>query len=125
MKKFILKAVSLAMIVVSIFTCACTTPVNSGDPSKANALKLRVFTYNGGVGSAWLYALEERFEEDYEDVVFEDGKVGVDIEVDPAKNSSVEARLNLGDDIVFCEIVNYPGLVGSGKTVDPGAYGAS
>lgn len=116
MKKIIIKFVALAMAAMSVLGVACGG--DSGGNTDKNKTSLRVFTYNGGVGRAWLDALEKRFEADYADVSFEPGKTGVDIEVDAGKNSSIDAMLNLNNDIVFCEVVNYPSLAVSKKTLD-------
>ena len=41
--------------------------------------QLNVMTFRAGFGDDWLYELEDRFEEAYKNVSYEDGKVGVQV----------------------------------------------
>ena len=112
------KILAVALGVLSVLSSVgCTKQViNSSDENK-NATKLSVYNYNGGVGTEWLYAAEARFEELYKDVSFEEGKMGVNIEVAPQKLSQATVATQPYD-VFFTESVNFNDLVAQNLLLD-------
>ena len=84
MKKLrcILLSIVLAFCAVGFTGCS-----DSNDPHKlyADRTWLTVGVYDGGVGTQWIKNLAEKFQEDYKDVHFEEGKTGVYIDIVPKK----------------------------------------
>ncbi len=81
MKGRIKRFISLVLgfvLSLSLFT-AC-----GGNSGNKTILKIGVF--NGGLGYQWAVTLESQFESLYEDVSFEPGKKGVDVQINPQKD---------------------------------------
>ena len=63
----------------------------SGDSSSsaftppANASVLNIAIFKGGLGSEWATKLESGFEQKYANYSFEEGKMGVDVQIDARK----------------------------------------
>lgn len=106
MKKVISLAVILFMVVTNAFgLVACTPNEDSGTKTILN-----IYNYGGGFGSAWLDSLEKRFETEFEEYSFEEGKVGVDVRYDDPKTNGMDevaATQGSGTDIYFCQEINY------------------
>lgn len=104
MKKLISLTITVLMLVVSVFSA---TGCGGGGGNKTI---LNIYNYGGGFGSAWLDSLEERFESDFEDYSFEEGKIGVDIRYEDPKTNGmdeVNSMSGSGIDVYFCQEINY------------------
>ena len=78
-------------------------------------------TYDGGVGHAWLEAAARRFEKEYAEVSFEEGKKGVVVDVAYDKENYSGTQLSqktLNKDVYFTEGVEYYTFVQDGKVAD-------
>ena len=84
-KRFL--AILLASISVLSLT-ACSPTGGGGATPDGDKTALYIRYYNAGFGNRWLLAAEQRFEEMYENVSFEEGKTGVDIIIDPSDSKS-------------------------------------
>ena len=86
------------------------------DPSKT---QLQVVTFRAGFGDEWLYELEDRFEEAYKDVVYEDGKKGVQVwHEGDTKQYDAQAVISSKYDIFFMEGGDYYALCANGGALE-------
>ena len=88
----------------------------SGGKPIPNATQLKVRNYDGGVGSDWLYALEEKYEALMANEELEPGKKGVDISIDPQKTSAEQDILSDAH-VVVQEGVEIYSLITKGAAV--------
>lgn len=75
-----------------------------------NKTQLYVFNFNGGYGSDWLMNLVKRFEKDYEETRFEEGKTGVQVIVDNNKTNATDYASSISSSdswLFFTEYANY------------------
>lgn len=95
---------------------------NSAGTGSKEKTVLNVTTFEGGYGSHWLELVEARFEQEYANVSFEPGKVGVDVKITPDRNLTHEMLVqNLAgssQEVFFTEAVNYYDLVDRGLLYD-------
>ena len=114
MKK-ICSLVLAGILATGMFTAfiGCTVQEEPLDPTKTT---LYISNYNGGQGTAWLdkeNSLDDligRFEEEYKDVHFEEGKTGVQCRVKPTqvKGGTLISQMNsMTEEIFFSEDVPY------------------
>ena len=94
--------------------------VDSFDPTKTGVL---VANYNGGVGEKWLEEMAVRFEEEYKDVSFEEGKTGVDIVWDHSKGHGGKEivntlRADTKNHVFFTQAVDYQMMTDSNLFAD-------
>lgn len=82
----------LAMIFSVSFFAACAKPgqTESGGEDNSTKTQLTIGVYNGGLGWTWASALADKFEEAYADVSFEEGKVGVEVQITPGEKTAYE-----------------------------------
>lgn len=99
------KMVSITSTLLAMFLLASCAPPGANrnqhgkeDPTKTH---LYVYTYNGGVGRAWLDNLATKFMEDYAGESFAEGKTGIEVHVEADKATDVTA--NSPYDVVFVE----------------------
>lgn len=89
MKK-ILSGILCAVLVLGI--TACGGLGNNSGPSVPADLEtktiVKVQNFPGGIGSNWLYEAAERFQEQYKNEHFEEGKTGVYVEITPEQPNS-------------------------------------
>ena len=107
-----------AMLPVSMVACGGTPIGGSVESIDETKTQLNVFSYNGGVGSEWLNKVIDRFEEDYKDVSFRKGQVGVQVIPDPTKS---DVFGNIGSNmnhVIFSEVANYSQLVTQKSIID-------
>ncbi len=108
-----------ALLPVSMVACGGTpiggSVIESVDDTKT---QLKVFSYNGGVGSVWLDKVIERFEADYKDVSFRDGQVGVQIIPNPTKSDAFGTISASTNNVIFSEVANYSQLVTQKSILD-------
>lgn len=110
-------AVLAAAMPFTMMACGPTggEVIDSVDKTK---IQLNVFSYNGGVGSEWLDKVIERFEADYKDATFSNGRTGV--QVVPSKTKS-DVFSNMGTNnnhVIFSEVGNYSQLVTQKSVLD-------
>ncbi len=93
-KKILTTAIAAMMTFSTLAACGGTGSGNGNGNGNGgghnldltNATKLKVGVFNGGLGYAWADKLEEEFEVMFKDVVFETGKKGVDVVINPQKD---------------------------------------
>ncbi len=61
---------------------------------KGNETVLKVGVFNGGLGHAWAKTLESEFEEKFANYSFEEGKMGVDVQINPQKDQFKVTTIN-------------------------------
>ena len=91
------------------------TTINKGKTT------LFISNFNGAYGEKWLKAAANRFEEIHKDDVYEEGKKGVQIWIDNAKQGGKDIISGMDssrDAIFFTEQVYYNDLIASGKVLD-------
>ena len=101
MKKLfsILLATVCVMSSTTLFACSS----NDEDPSKSTKTVITVMTDDCGYGDSWLTEIKTQFESKYENVSFEEGKVGVTVVASKSTEAKGTAVLNgLKADVVFC-----------------------
>lgn len=125
MKK--LKKLAVMLITgIMAFTFAACAPVNPDGPNNgleeeidASKTQLYVFNYGGGFGYDWLIAAKERFESAHAEDVLEEGKKGVQIIIEHAKQSMTGTEVKQSkNDVFFTEGVNYYSLINDGALLD-------
>lgn len=114
----------LVVMLVSLFV-ACGDPTNTDDPTKeqidTTRTQLYIYNFNGGYGSDWLVAAKKRYEELHKDDVYEEGKKGVQIMINPQKTSITGYMSNIldnRDEIYFTEYAYYYTLLSEGVLGD-------
>ncbi len=118
MKKFT-KVAALCLSIASAFAqvgCGMTKKVGSDDET-GDRSEIDVYNFDGGIGTAWLYAAEKRFEELYKDVSFEDGKMGVNVKVNAGK-AAQDSIASLPYDVFFTESIVYNDLIVQNAVLD-------
>ena len=78
MKKLcmIASAAILAVALIAVPVSGCSRSDRAVDSSKT---QLYVGTFDGGFGDEWLNTIARRFEEEYAETSFEEGKTGIQI----------------------------------------------
>ena len=91
--------------------------VNKGDETKTI---VRVGNYYGGLGDEWLTVVEKKFEADYANVSYEEGKMGVDIVIDNSNGYSGQNVIDSVDknDVWFGYLMNYYDLISQNIAMD-------
>ncbi len=118
MKK--IKTIVCLLLVVTMLSGVLVVAAACGegfkeDPTKTN---IRVTTYNGGLGKAWLEKAAKAFEEKYANKSFEEGKTGVKVHVDYCQGGNMMIDQTLSKDVYFTEVVDYFQYVNKGKVAD-------
>ena len=115
------KILSLALalgVLVSATACKTTPPgLKPEESGKDDVTILSVYNFDGGVGTKWLENLKPKFEEQFKDVSFEEGKKGVTIDIVPGK-SDIASVLAQGYNVVFSEEVLFNDFAAQGKILD-------
>lgn len=112
---------SLIAIVSAMSTSGCGKRPDSGGNVDSTKAQLTISTYDGGVGDQWLKNAAKVFEEKTKDRTdFEDGKTGVQIQIQIDRSSGGEKLENneLTRDIYFTENVDYYILTNKKKFAD-------
>lgn len=89
MKK-ILSGILCAMLALGMAACG-GSGANSGSSVPADLdtkTVIKVQNFPGGIGTNWLYKAAERFQEQYKNEHFEDGKTGVYVDITPEQPNS-------------------------------------
>ena len=127
MKKNKLFASVLAMgiaLTSAISFVGCGKPSSGSDggsdkPLDESKTQIYVWTYNAGFKDEWLYQLEADFEEAHKDVVYEEGKKGVQVRHEGAmKQWSSDDIKNSNFDVFFMEGGDYYAWRQSGALED-------
>ena len=110
----------LAMgMLTSATACGGTPPGFASQESYSNDITvLKVFNFDGGIGHEWLENVKTRFEEDYKNYSFEDGKTGVAIEIVRGRGAIRDLLSQGQGDVIFSEEVYYYDSVAEGKILD-------
>ena len=110
-------AVLAAAMPFTMMACGPTggEVIDSVDKSK---IQLNVFSYNGGVGSEWLDKVITRFEADYKDATFSNGRTGVQVVPDKTKSDVFSNMGTNNNHVIFSEVGNYSQLVTQKSVLD-------
>lgn len=116
------KVLAIILCFVTLFCAtACTSrqiPSDTGGVDESKTTVLRVSNYAGGYGSDWLTAVKTRFEEEYKNTSFEDGKTGVYVAVEDVKINGDQlistSILDSDTDIFFSECIDYDSFIARG-----------
>lgn len=125
----------IAILLATLFIFSMSGCGNGSNPSGGGSgtrppeqiaqdkTQLYVSNYNGGYGTEWLYAIKDRFEKDYAETVFQEGKKGVQIVIHADKdNYAGQALYNkmgvTSDEVFFAESVTFNDYVSSGYMLD-------
>lgn len=113
MKKRIgLKTLALILSCLTVVgVVGCDNGNGKKDPSKINAIELKVTNYNGGVRTQWLYNIEKDFEALFDGVKFSGNKEGVDLVITAPKTSieqdlSSDAHIIINENLKTLELTN-------------------
>lgn len=103
-------AVLAAAMPFAMMACGPTggEVIDSVDKTK---IQLNVFSYNGGVGSEWLDKVITRFEADYKDATFSNGRTGVQVLPSKTKSDAFSNMSTNNNHVIFSEVGNYSQLV--------------
>ena len=116
MKKIITILIALLLTVGGTVSLAgCGDDMFDYDETKT---QLFVYSFDGGVGTEWLDKVSQRFIEDYADVSFEDGKVGVEIIPGKGKDTLSSSLSTSPYEVIFSESINYNNLIAQGSIMD-------
>lgn len=118
MRNLFKKLAAIALCGVTMLaTAACGgTRVESTDSTKTT---LYVKYYNGGVGRVWIDEAIAQFEADYAEVSFEKNKKGVEIKMDPAKETLAYSKVKNDANNVYIGVnYNYYQFVSNGAMLD-------
>lgn len=110
-------AVLAAAMPFTMMACGPTggEVIDSVDKTK---IQLNVFSYNGGVGSEWLDKVITRFEADYKDATFSNGRTGVQVVPDKTKSDVFSNVGTNNNHVIFSEVGNYSQLVTQKSVLD-------
>lgn len=107
--------VLMAFILAMPLTACGGSNVESVDDTKT---QLTVYSYDGGVGNVWLDKVIERFEADFANTSFEEGKVGVQIHANKEKPNQDLSIIEQMEDVLFTEWCNTSSLFSMNRTLD-------
>ncbi len=122
MKK--IKTLLCAILVVAMLSgvlvvaAACSGNGEDGYKEVEGKTNIRVATYNGGLGKAWLEKAARTFEAMFADTSFEEGKTGVAVSVEYCAGGNMMEEQVLNMDVYFTEVVDYFKYVSMGKVAD-------
>lgn len=115
-----MKRRSILALVLTIVTVVSLFAGCGGSGSKVDSTKthLSVLCYDGGIGSDWAKNAAKRFEEKYANVSFEEGKMGVVIDITNDKLDGKNGVTTTPYAIWFTESVNFNELIATNQIVD-------
>lgn len=96
------RAIALLLCVVTFAMCAVSCAGRNDD--YANVTVISTYNFDGGVGSEWLRAAADAFEEYAKDKEYETGKKGVKIKIDAAMNLNASTMATSGYNIYLDEV---------------------
>ena len=114
------KIACAALAAAMSFTMTACGPMGGEIIGKVDKTKiqLNVFSYNGGVGSEWLDKVIARFEADYKDATFSNGRTGVEVVPDKTKSDVFGNMTTNNNHVIFSEVGNYSQLVTQKSILD-------
>lgn len=122
MKKFSRLLTSVMALAVTFSVTACGPSGDTGEKVDPNRTQLYVGNFSGGVGTKWLDGVKQRFEEQYKDVPFEEGKTGAQIMISNDKNygnTTLQTTIAQSDyEVFFTEGTSYYDYVTAGLLYD-------
>ncbi len=125
MKNILSKTCAIMLgLMMSVSVCLLAggcSPESTSEEIDPNRTQLYVFNYAGGFGSDWLQAVKERYEEYSKDVVYEEGKTGVQIFVTNQKSTGEDVAgtvLTNHYEVYFTEYAYYQTLRAQGVLGD-------
>ena len=109
MKKLL--TLTLGVLSLLVFAgCDRGGTLPGGEQIQKDKTQLYVSNFDGGIGTEWLYKMKKIYEEEHSEDVYEEGKKGVQILVDPHKNNGYH-MINTFDgstiDISFNQNIRY------------------
>ncbi len=110
-------ALSLILAIGMALGMVLSATACGGTGLRSDISYLYVFNYDGGVGREWLDNIAAKFQEEYADYSFEEGKKGVIVEVTPGESN----LSTLGTDkynVIFTEQVLYNDFISQGLLLD-------
>ena len=117
MKKF-RRLIALCVALVSI--CSVAAGCRNGDGGydiDETQNQIYVFNFAGGVGTEWLYAIEEEFEKQYVNYEY-DGKTGIDVIITAQKDIMTTGLKTKRHQVIFTETVPVNELASQGELAD-------
>jgi len=114
MKKFLILPIVSLVALTSVASFAACGP-GGYDSSVTH---LTVMNYDGGVGKQWLENVSEKFEKEYAQTSFEDGKTGVKIDIFDEKLNGSNGVKTSTYAVWFAEDVTYNDLIGTNELLD-------
>ena len=114
LKKMACGLLALTFVGSSLAGCGQITG-GSGDGTKT---KIMVMNTGGGVGRVWLDEAIKRFTELKKNESYEDGKLGVEFEVEHNMDTGVETMKTAGYNVYFLSSVNPKGLAADGRAMN-------
>ena len=113
------KLIALVLAIVTLLSVVSMAGCGGGETQvDATKTHLSVLSYDGGIGSQWLKDAAKRFEEKYANVSFEEGKMGVVIDITNDKLDGKNGVTTTPYAVWFSESVNYNDLIATGQIVD-------
>ena len=125
LKRLLSVAIGLMMF-VAVFATGCSIPdppIEGGRREDVDSSRTQLYVHNfaGGYGTEYLYALKDRFEAEYSEVVFDPNnpsKKGVQIMID-GDTTSVQQKIATSNFDIFFAGINYvPDLVSQNVLLD-------
>lgn len=113
-RKSILALFMVIAVMLSVLA-GCGSNESKVDSTKTH---LSVLCYDGGIGSGWAKNAAKRFEEKYANVSFEEGKMGVVIDITNDKLDGKNGVTTTPYAIWFTESVNFNELIATNQIVD-------
>ncbi len=111
MKKRFMSVMLVCILVLSLaLVSGCSVGPEGDEQIDETRTQLYVYTYDGGYGSDWLYAVKRRFEELHKDDELETGKKGIQVYVTAQKVGVGQLLNQVLDDrheIYFSEYADY------------------
>ena len=97
----------MILVFASLFAVGCSNRFGDGEEIDETKTQLRIEYFNGGVGSEWLTKVAERFEAEYANEPFEEGKLGVEIILGPSESTDYTAISKSPYNLFFTENIDY------------------
>lgn len=113
-KKSILALVMAVVMMLTLFA-GCGSEESTVDSTKTH---LSVLCYDGGIGADWAKNAAKRFEEKYANVSFEEGKMGVVVDITSDKLDGKNGVTTTPYAVWFTESVNFNELIATDQIVD-------
>ena len=130
LKRMMGMMLTACMLGTCLVGCGGTSTIPGGDTkgqegnreTDNSKTQLVVATFDGGLGTSWIWETAARFEEKYKDVSFEEGKTGVQVSV--VKSGTYGGDVILSSlqyetaDVWFTEDVDYYAHINAGNFAD-------